>query len=309
MKTFVFLCLFSGFSSVAFCAPATLEKSVSLDALAGKTVVGHRTYPPGTRVDASPAENGKVRVTTEDGATGLLAANTVAFSSTPTPQPKALSPSPAPSIPPVAGTADLTTLSGKTYKHARVFRPEPDGITYAFSGGMVKIPFSDLPPAIRQQYGYDPKSAAAFASQDAAMQQQLASEAQTQADNVRRGEQARVDAQAADELAKAERARWAKEAVGVSGTVIQKLPKGGLILSCHGASDSGPVADSMASIGGGGGVAPSGGSFSQVDGPILLKGYPHEAELADFDKLEIQAAPVGLAKIGSSTYYAYQFVK
>ncbi len=309
MKKLVLICLLSGFSSRAFCAPATLEKSASLDVLAGKTLIGHRTYSPGTRVDAAPAENGKVRVTTEDGATGLLPADVVAFSSTPTPQPKALPPTPASSAPPVAGTADLKTLSGKTYKQARVFRPEPDGITYAFSGGMVKIPFSDLPQAIRQQYGYDPKSAAAFASQDAAAQQQLASEAQAQANNARRGEQAKADAQAADERAKAERARWAKEAVGVSGTVIQKLPKGGLILSCHGASDTGPVADSMASIGGGGGVAPSGGSFSQVDGPILLKGYPREAELADFDKLEIQAASVGLVKIGSSTYHAYQFVK
>ena len=309
MKTLVLICLLSGFSSVAFCSPATLGKSASLDVLAGKTLVGHRTYPPGTRVDAYPAENGQIRVTADDGATGLLPADAVVFSSTPTPRPKPSLPAPAPNAAPVAGTADLTTLSGKTYKQAHVFRAEPDGITYMFSGGLVKVPFSDLPHAIRQQYGYDPKSAAAFASQDAAMQQQLASAAQAEADNLRRGEQARADSQAADERAKVERARLIKEAVGVSGTVIQKLPKGGLILSCHGASDTGPVADSMASIGGGGGVAPSGGSFSQVDGPILLKGYPREAELADFDKLEIQAAPVGLVKIGSSTYHAYQFVK
>ena len=47
---------------------------------------------------------------------------------------------PAPSPTP----ATLTTLSGHTYKQARVFRVEPDGINYVFAGGMVKIPFTEL---------------------------------------------------------------------------------------------------------------------------------------------------------------------
>jgi hypothetical protein len=66
--------------------------------------------------------------------------------------------------------ADLTTLSGRTYKQARVMRVEPDGINYMFAGGIVKIPFTDLPEAVRKLYGYDPKQAAAFSEADAEAQ-------------------------------------------------------------------------------------------------------------------------------------------
>ena len=81
----------------------------------------------------------------------FLCAATVTRAQTP-------SPSPAPT--------DLTTLSKKTYHHARVFRVEPDGITYMYDGGMSKIDFADLPESIRKQYGYDPAKAAAFAAAD-----------------------------------------------------------------------------------------------------------------------------------------------
>lgn len=71
---------------------------------------------------------------------------------------------------PPAAPSDLKTLSGQVYKQARVFRVEPDGINYMFAGGMVKVPFTDLPEAIQKQYGYDPKKAAAFAQAEARAQ-------------------------------------------------------------------------------------------------------------------------------------------
>ena len=74
-----------------------------------------------------------------------------------------------------APVADITTLTGKTYKSAKIYRVEPDGINYVFAGGMVKIPFSDLPEAVRKAYGYDPIRAATFAAQDDAAQIDLAS--------------------------------------------------------------------------------------------------------------------------------------
>ena len=47
---------------------------------------------------------------------------------------------------------DLTTVSGKTYKAAKVLRVEADGVTYMFAGGIVTIPLSDLPEPTRKQY-------------------------------------------------------------------------------------------------------------------------------------------------------------
>lgn len=81
----------------------------------------------------------------------------------------AQTPRPVP-VPPAAPVPDLKTLSGKTYKQARVFRVEPDGINYMYAGGMVKVPFTDLPEAVRKQHGYDAKAAAHFAAQDDAIQ-------------------------------------------------------------------------------------------------------------------------------------------
>ena len=74
--------------------------------------------------------------------------------------------------PPITAAPDLVTRSGKTYKQAQVFRVEPDGITYMYSGGMSKIDFTDLPETVCKQHGYDPQKAAQFAQADEAYQQQ-----------------------------------------------------------------------------------------------------------------------------------------
>src|SRR6266480_1080540 len=60
---------------------------------------------------------------------------------------------------------DFKTVEGKEYKNATVSRVEPDGIVIAFSGGIVKLPFTELPPEIQKKYGYDPQGAAAFQQQ------------------------------------------------------------------------------------------------------------------------------------------------
>jgi hypothetical protein len=62
---------------------------------------------------------------------------------------------------------DFKTIIGKEYKNAIVSRVEPDGVVIKFSGGIVKIPFTELSPEIQKKYGYDPKpsSTAAIDSQ------------------------------------------------------------------------------------------------------------------------------------------------
>ena len=60
---------------------------------------------------------------------------------------------------------DFKTIEGKEYKNAKVSRVEPDGIVITFSGGIVKLPFTELSPEIQKKYGYDPKAAEDFQQQ------------------------------------------------------------------------------------------------------------------------------------------------
>jgi len=67
---------------------------------------------------------------------------------------------------------DFRTTKGKEYKNATVSRVEPDGITVKFSGGLVKIPFTELSRELQEKYHYDPdKAAAAQAAEMAAIQE------------------------------------------------------------------------------------------------------------------------------------------
>ncbi len=122
--------------------------------------------------------------------------------------------------------ADVTTLLGKTYKQARVFRVEPDGITYMYAGGMSKIPFTQLPEAIRQQYGYDRAKASAFSAQDAAEQNQLASAQAASAEATR----TRNAALASQADAEKDKAASDKAAIAASpnftGAVLDKHKEG-----------------------------------------------------------------------------------
>jgi hypothetical protein len=65
---------------------------------------------------------------------------------------------------------DFKTNNGKEYKNATVTRVEPDGLVIRFSGGIVKVPFTDLSDELRRKYNYDPSAANRFG---AALQQQV----------------------------------------------------------------------------------------------------------------------------------------
>jgi hypothetical protein len=60
---------------------------------------------------------------------------------------------------------DFEANNGKEYKNAKVSRVEPDGIVVTFSGGIVKIPFTELSPEIQKKYGYNREAAADFQQQ------------------------------------------------------------------------------------------------------------------------------------------------
>lgn len=84
--------------------------------------------------------------------------------------------------------ADLKTASGKVYKQARMSSVDPDGVTYFYSGGVAKIPFSELPHELQLKYGYDPTKAKAFAEADAKTQAAAFAQAQalTQSEDLRK---------------------------------------------------------------------------------------------------------------------------
>jgi hypothetical protein len=64
----------------------------------------------------------------------------------------------------LAFAEDFKTTNGKEYKNAKVSRVEPDGIVISFSGGIVKIPFTEVSVELQQKYNYDPEAAKQFAA-------------------------------------------------------------------------------------------------------------------------------------------------
>ncbi|HZS16648.1 MAG TPA: hypothetical protein VFA51_01820 [Candidatus Udaeobacter sp.] len=65
---------------------------------------------------------------------------------------------------------DFKTVNGKEYKNATVMREEPDGITIRFSGGVVKLRFSELPNEVQERFHYNPERARTYSSQSVAVQ-------------------------------------------------------------------------------------------------------------------------------------------
>ena len=86
----------------------------------------------------------------------------------------------------IALADDFKTTDGKEYKNAKVNRVEPDGIVISFSGGIVKIPFTELSPEIQTKFGYNPQAAADYQKQTyeagTARAQQISQQQQTQAE-------------------------------------------------------------------------------------------------------------------------------
>ena len=79
---------------------------------------------------------------------------------------------------------DIKTNNGKEYKNVSVSRVDPDGIMIRFSGGIVKIPFTELSADVQKKYGYNSSAAAAYSEQE--FERQAAIAQQMKADEQRR---------------------------------------------------------------------------------------------------------------------------
>ena len=160
-------------------SPATLTKDSPLNVYAGSAYLGRQMFPAGTVVDATPSGNGKVQVTTEYGATALLPADGVHFDSLPPATSANGSPARTTMNTASAGasmpaSADFQTVRGQVYKNARVAHVEPDGVTYFYAGGAVKVLLDDLPEAVKAKYDLTPAKAAAFLRAQVIANQQAA---------------------------------------------------------------------------------------------------------------------------------------
>jgi thioredoxin 1 len=79
-------------------------------------------------------------------------------------------------------TDEFKTINGKVYKNAAINRVEPDGIILVSNSGISKIYFTELPRDVQERFHYDPETAAAYSSAQAANQEAL----QKQTEEVRR---------------------------------------------------------------------------------------------------------------------------
>jgi hypothetical protein len=70
----------------------------------------------------------------------------------------------------IAMSADITTLNGIVYHDAHVTAADPDGLHITHRFGVAKVPFEELPEALRTQYRYDKQKADAYRRQAAARQ-------------------------------------------------------------------------------------------------------------------------------------------
>ena len=73
------------------------------------------------------------------------------------------------------GVFDLTTTTGRNYRHCNVLQVAADGITFRHANGMAKVLFTDLGDKWRERFGYDP------AKLHAAEQQQRETKAKARA--------------------------------------------------------------------------------------------------------------------------------
>jgi hypothetical protein len=65
----------------------------------------------------------------------------------------------------LARAEDIKTVAGKEYKNVKISRAEPDGLVIIASYGIIKIPFTELPPELQQKYHYDAKAADTYRKQ------------------------------------------------------------------------------------------------------------------------------------------------
>ena len=94
----------------------------------------------------------------------------------------------------IALADDFKTINGKEYKNATVSRVEPNGIVIRFSGGIVKIAFTELPKEVQKRFGYDDAAVKALEAkrieaQNAAERESAQKEENAEADLKRSAEQ------------------------------------------------------------------------------------------------------------------------
>ena len=64
----------------------------------------------------------------------------------------------------------ITTTTGKTFQHCRIFKVDPDGVMFFHQHGGAKILFTDMTADSRNELGYDPEKAASYEKEIAAKQ-------------------------------------------------------------------------------------------------------------------------------------------
>jgi hypothetical protein len=96
---------------------------------------------------------------------------------------------------------DLITLDGKRYQSVTISHVEPDGLEVVTDSGVDKVLFTNLPPTIQKQYGYDPARAVQYeAAEQAAASQRAADAAQRVEDQSKEAARTAVS-QALDKVA------------------------------------------------------------------------------------------------------------
>ena len=61
----------------------------------------------------------------------------------------------------------ITTLSGKTYLHCRIYKIDPDGVMFFHDRGGCKVLFLDLPQDLKTKLGHNPEKEAAYRGEHA----------------------------------------------------------------------------------------------------------------------------------------------
>jgi hypothetical protein len=160
--------------------------------------------------------------------------------------------------------AEDWTVNGKTYQDVKVILVEPDAVTIMDSDGGARISLADMPADLQKKYGYDPVSAIAAAAKrqadeaasdqalqvekiktEAAQAQQAAGMAQAQADADKAANE-RAQQRTKDAAAQADLETKRKDALYLTGKVLQKLPKGYLVAATPPTPESENLPDGMA---------------------------------------------------------------
>ena len=170
--------------------------------------------------------------------------------------------------------AEDWTVNGKDYNDVKVLKVEDDMVSVQYTGGIGRFAIADLSPELKKRFNYDPAKAAAIAKQKAD-EEALALEAEKKADEE-----------------KSKLAELKKHEVSCMVEVVQVLPDG--ILADKMQAHRHIIADSMASVGGGGNSA-SYYDYTSSGNAIFIENVPSGLT-------ENQQLRLGLVRNGTFTY-------